>query len=203
MTDLKPEVLKSLYYNSFRTGDFTLSSGTKSKYYVNCRNFLSNPINRWMISRLIIRELVPIPNTFNYDYIGGPATGAMPLIFSLSDLLYFRENRIVKTFYTRGKKDHGISTNIEGGDIKEGSKALLIDDVITSGESLADTFAIGISNGLNITDAICIVLRDQKIKKTIWCGKHHLDIHYLFTLDDLIKLDEKYKNDSLENLITL
>jgi len=114
---------------AYREGDFTLSSGKKSSYYFDGKKVLldqdgSRLFSEWILEQ--IHELSPTPVA-----IGGLEIGAIPVACVTMTLAQFP----LRTFVVRKKpKPHGTGNMIEG-DVPKGSVVVVVDDVITTGES--------------------------------------------------------------------
>ena len=94
----------------FKKGNFTLSSGKKSNYYIDGRLISLDPTGSELISKIFQKKI-----DFEIDKIGGPATAAIPLISSLSSYLKYQHNLEVPGFYIRPSvKEHGLTNKIEG-----------------------------------------------------------------------------------------
>ena len=176
---------------------FKLSSGRPSAFYVNCKVILSNPGDRKLISQLMYEKI----KTFLHeiDAVGGLAIGAIPISTSLSDHVYreTQESKVLRTFVVRKKeKEHGLRLRTEGN-IQEGDRALVVDDVLTTGMSTIDAIEQGRAAGLKIDYAFVIVDRGEDN------GKQNVEARgvkllSLVTLDDLkaVKLAPKKQHTS-------
>ncbi len=107
-------------------GDFKLSSGGHSPYYVDLRRVLAYPdLLRWVVAKYgnLLKEV-------DFDVIAGVATGGIPYASILGfnmfkPIAYVREER----------KWYGAKREIEGA-VWEGARTVVVDDVITTGESV-------------------------------------------------------------------
>jgi orotate phosphoribosyltransferase len=137
---------------------FTLASGTVSPYYVDCRLLMAHPEPRLLVARLafdVIRDL-PI------DCLGGLELGAIAIATAISDYgMTARTRRAWRTFVVRKqRKDHGTGKDIEGA-IKAGDRALVVDDVLTSGGSVIKAVAAARQAGLKVDHALVLVDREE------------------------------------------
>ena len=141
-----------LEIGALRLGDFTLSSGRKSNYYLDLRFVPSHP----QVYRLALdayREMAERVGTDKFDVIAGVATSGLlmssPLAVSLGmPMVYVRSE----------SKEHGTRRSVEG-DVPPGSRAILVDDLATSGGSLAEALAKLRDAELSVTDALVLVDR--------------------------------------------
>ena len=138
---------------AIKFGDFTLSSGKKSSYYVDLRLIPSYPhIFRKMIKQL--QELISDKIGFdNFDTIASVPTGGLVVASALA------YDSLKPLIYVRNKpKEYGTSKNVEGH-ISNGMKVLMIDDVATTGGSMLNGIKFLKEEGVDITDAFVIINR--------------------------------------------
>ena len=160
---------------------FVLASRETSPYYVDCRALLAHPDARWMVAELAcaaIRDL-------SLDAVGGLEIGAIPLATAISDYAFTTQpSRTYDTFVVRKQaKDHGLGKRIEGA-VKAGARALIVDDVLTSGGSLLQALQAARKAQLHVSHALVIVDRqEQEGKQTI--EAQGVTLISLLTLDDL------------------
>lgn len=155
-------------------GDFTLSSGKKSSYYVDLRLVPSYPHQfRRMIKYL--QNLISKQIGFdNFDAVASVPTGGLVVASSLAF-------EIVKPLvYTRSEaKGHGTGKLVEGV-IKKGMRILVVDDVATTGGSVVNGVRALKDAGASVSDAYVIVNRlegaDESLKKEGVTLHHLLDI---------------------------
>lgn len=140
-------------------GEFTLNSGRKSPFFFNTGKFSTgNAINA--IANAYVDTI--INNKLDFDMIFGPAYKGIPLVTSISQVLYQRINLSVPfSFNRKERKNHGDAGSLVGAEIKK--KVLVIDDVISSGISIAESIQVIQENKGKVT---CILIAlDRKEKK--------------------------------------
>ena len=139
---------KLIECKALKFGEFTLTSGKKSSYYVNMKMASTNPD----ILRLISVEFAKlIPN--GTDIIAGMELGAVPLAVALS-----LESGIPYTMIRKGERKHGTGSRLEGP--SEG-KAVLIDDVATTGGSNIESLKVLQDEGIEVTKILVVVDREE------------------------------------------
>ena len=134
-------------------GDFTLASGKKSSYYIDLRLVASFPhIFRKMIKNLqkLVSEKTGLDNFDSLVSVptGGLVIGSALAIETVKPLIYVRDK----------PKDYGTTKSIEGK-IFSGMKVVLIDDVITTGNSVINGIKQLKDAGLSISDVYVIINR--------------------------------------------
>ncbi|MEY4704626.1 MAG: Orotate phosphoribosyltransferase [Nitrospirota bacterium] len=160
---------------------FTLASGLKSPFYVDCRSLMAHPGSRRLVAQLAYESLRPV----ELDCLGGLEIGAISIATSISDFAFAsKPQRTWKTFVVRKQaKDHGLGKLIEGS-FQPGDRAVIVDDVLTSGGSLLKAVAAARGAGLIVTHALVIVDRkEQEGRKKV--EAEGLTLLSLLTIDDL------------------
>jgi orotate phosphoribosyltransferase len=139
-------------------GEFTLSSGQKSSYYFDGRKVTHDAEGIALIGALV-QEVI---DEAGLDAIGGPATGANPIITAVQ-IAAFRKMRGLPGFYVRSeKKAHGTGQLIEGNlPAKPGAAVAIVDDTMTTGGSLGKAIDAVEAAGCKVAKVIVIVDRRQ------------------------------------------
>ena len=134
----REELLALLREKSVSYGDFLLSSGARSKYYIDCRLTTLDSRGAWLVGQvmheLIRRKAKEIGAQISG--VGGLTMGADPVALATSMFSYFtNEKPPLQTFSVRkAAKAHGQTKLIEGN-FKAGDSVVVIDDVVTRGDS--------------------------------------------------------------------
>ncbi len=117
---------------SFRTGDFRLSSGTHSDFYIDCRTTSMHAEGQVLIGRVGYATLAA--EGLRPDAIGGLTMGADPLAYAIAAESW-RQGEPIHAFSVRKRpKRHGRGRQIEGC-FEPGARVVIVEDVITSGGS--------------------------------------------------------------------
>ena len=139
---------KLIECEALKFGDFTLTSGKKSSYYVNMKLASTNPD----ILKLISFEFAKlIPN--ETDFIAGMELGAVPLAVALS-----LETGLPYTMIRKGERKHGTGSRLEG---PSKGKAILVDDVATTGGSNVESLEVLLGEGIDVTKILVVVDREE------------------------------------------
>ena len=135
----------------FLRGDFTLSSGKKSDYYINMKKAITEPEILSTIAKLITQLI----DEDNADKVAGPALGAVPIATAVS-----LESEIPLLMIRKEKKGYGTSKLIEG-ELNSGDNVIVVEDVTTTGGSLLKAIKAIQENGGNVTRAFVVVDRQE------------------------------------------
>jgi len=155
---LKAELIALILSRSFfyqPDEPFTLASGRVSPYFFNCKTTVMHPRGMQIVGRLLfdaVRSLRP-------DGVGGLTLGADPLAYACAYTSYL-EGQPIEAFVVRKEpKDHGTRLPIEGN-VAPGDRAVVVDDVITTGGSTLKAIAACRDAGLDVVG--CCVLVDRQ-----------------------------------------
>src|SRR5688572_3965478 len=132
----RSELLSLLKERSVFRGDFTLASGGKSSYYIDCRLTTFHPRGAWLCGELmhgLIRR-VQGQEKMEINATGGLTMGADPLALAIGMFSQFaRDKKVLDVFSVRKTpKAHGQTKLIEGN-FKKGQTVVVLDDVVTRG----------------------------------------------------------------------
>ena len=160
---------------------FKLASGEISPFYVDCRSLMAHPEARRLVAQLAYDALTDL----DIDCLGGLELGAIPIAVTISDYACAATNRrLWKTFVVRKQaKDHGLGKLIEGS-IRPGDRALIVDDVLTSGGSLLKAVGVAREAGLQVEHALVLVDRQEQDGRTR-VEREKIRVISLLTIQDL------------------
>ena len=144
-------------------GDFTLASGKKSSYYVDLRLVPSYPHQFRTLIKNLQNNIVESVGLNSFDSLVSVPTGGLIIASALAI------ETVKPLIYVRSKpKDYGTSKSVEG-QIHEGMKVVMIDDVATTGGSVVNAIKSLKEANITIEDAYVIVNRmegaDEALKK--------------------------------------
>ncbi len=124
----------------FQYGEFTLSSGRKSRYYYNGKRVTLRP----SAAKLIGETLVDVVLAAGAEAVGGPALGAVPIAMAVGAAALERGEDLPVFVVRTERKEHGARDLIaepyadEGGEVvTEGRRVAIVEDAITTGGSVA------------------------------------------------------------------
>jgi len=169
----RQQLLRLLAERSFRLGDFKLSSGGTSDYYIDCRTTTLHAEGVRLTGRVfldLIRE-----KRWNPAAIGGMTLGADPIVTAVA-LLTSQQVQTraparpkpvdIEGFYIHGfivrkkEKEHGTGQRIEGYRTT-GTRVVIVDDVCTTGSSTIQAIEAAREFGFQIVGVVCLVEREE------------------------------------------
>lgn len=148
----KEELIFSLYQiGTLQFGEFTLKSGQSSTVYINLRKIISYPY----LLKMVAKAMWEATANCDYDLVCGVPYTALPIATCLS-----LDHDISMIMSRKEKKDYGTKQMIEGA-FAPGQRCLIIEDVITTGGSIIETAEKIEEVGLNVTDVVALIDREQ------------------------------------------
>jgi len=179
--ELKEKLFDLLNQKALKRGEFLLSSGKKSNYYLDGRVITLDPQGAYLVACIILDML----KDEVLDAIGGPTLGADPMVGALAALSYIYEQPI-KTFIVRKQaKEHGTQQQLEGPVLKNGARVILIDDVATSGKAILEAKQALDKIGVIVKKAIVIVDRGEGAAENL--AKVGLKLESIFSRSDFLE----------------
>jgi orotate phosphoribosyltransferase len=154
----REQLLDLIATNSFRLGEFTLSSGIKSDYYVDCRTTTLHARGAELTGRVFLelfREQHWTPAA-----VGGLTLGADPIVVAVAVISAQAGSPIHGFLVRKAEKTHGMGQRIEGFHDK-GAAVVIVDDVCTTGSSTIQAIAAAREFGFNIVGVACLVEREE------------------------------------------
>ena len=205
--DNRTALLDLIATHSFKLGDFTLASGKKSDYYIDCR-ITTLHAEGGRLSGLVLYDLIRehIPQA---KAVGGLTLGADPLVSNtasasawaladyreiaeLSSALELEveedqgpEPTLIQGFLVRkAEKTHGAGRRIEGF-LQPGAQVVIVDDVCTTGGSTITAIEATREAGMMVAGVLCLVDREQGGRANIEAATPGVPFLSVFTAADV------------------
>jgi uridine monophosphate synthetase len=163
---------------AIKFGDFTLSSGGKSPYYVDLRLAPSYPevLDRMgdLYVEVIKNEIEP---NWKISRIAGVPTAGLPIATVVSQKM-----RIPLIYVRKEHRTHGLGKTIEGV-VSQEDNVLLVDDIVTTGTSTIEEAAI-IRGSANVRHVVVLVDREQGGPRNL--EQADLSLHPLVKITEMI-----------------
>ncbi len=180
LSDLKLRIADSLLdVGCVQFGNFTLKSGLKSPVYIDLRRIIHYPA---LLSQ-VADAYIDILNELFFDHLAALPYAALPIATAISlrgkwSMIYPRKE--VKTY--------GTKAQIEGI-FKPGHRAVVIDDLITTGSSKLEGIDKLTTAGLNVKDIV--VLIDRQAGSLDVFADYDFHLHAVFTMPELLDYFEE------------
>lgn len=152
--NVRRELLRLLASKSFRLGEFKLSSGATSDYYIDCRTTTLDAKGSRLTGEVFLEEIRK--RGWKPQAIGGLTMGADPIVVALSVVSSELHGFLVR----KAEKQHGTGQRIEGFREK-GARVVIADDVCTTGNSTVQAIEAAREFGFEIVGVMCLVERQE------------------------------------------
>ena len=130
LSTLRSYLLGLFVARAYQEGEFLLSSGQKSSYYINGKQVTLTAQGALAIGRLLF-SLLPVET----QGVAGLTLGADPLVTAVSVVSAYENCPIPALIVRKTAKGHGTQAYIEGPTLSPGAKVVVLEDVVTTGKS--------------------------------------------------------------------
>ncbi|MGC2446474.1 MAG: orotate phosphoribosyltransferase [Candidatus Sulfotelmatobacter sp.] len=148
------KLLTTLAHKSFRLGEFKLSSGGTSDYYIDCRTTTLDAKGSHLTGEVFLEEIRH--RNWKPQAIGGLTMGADPIVVAVAVVSGELNGFLVR----KAEKQHGTGQRIEGFREK-GARVVIVDDVCTTGASTVQAIEAAREFGFEIVGVMCLVEREE------------------------------------------
>jgi orotate phosphoribosyltransferase len=154
MSTARQELLEMLAHKSFRLGEFQLSSGRTSDYYIDCRATTLDARGAQLTGEVFFDEIRE--QGWEARAIGGLTMGADPIVVAVAVTSGTMHGFLVR----KAEKQHGTGQRIEGFREK-GARVVIVDDVCTTGSSTVQAIDAAREYGFEVVGVMCLVERQD------------------------------------------
>src|SRR5260370_36430947 len=154
MHSTRQKLLTTLAHKSFQLGEFKLSSGGTSDYFIDCRTTTLDAKGSRLTGEVFLEEIRQ--RGWKAQAIGGLTMGADPIVVAVSVVSGELNGFLVR----KAEKQHGTGQRIEGFREK-GARVVIVDDVCTSGASTVQAIEAAREFGFEVVGVICLVEREE------------------------------------------
>jgi orotate phosphoribosyltransferase len=180
LTTLRQKLLDLFCRLAYQEGDFVLSSGQRSSYYINGKQVTLHPQGALAMARLLLPMLPE-----DTQAVAGLTLGADPIVSAVSVVSVY-ENRLIPALIIRKEaKGHGTMAYIEGPSLHQGAKVVVLEDVVTTGQSALKAVERLQAAGYTVDRVISLIDRLQGGGALYESAG--LQFEALFTIQDLQK----------------
>ncbi|MBM3250037.1 MAG: orotate phosphoribosyltransferase [Candidatus Omnitrophica bacterium] len=178
LAELKRKLLALLEKEALKRGQFLLSSGKASNYYLDGRIITLTPEGAYLVASIILEMARPD----KVAAIGGPTLGADPIAGAVAALSHMKGEPVRAFIVRKAAKEHGMSRQVEGPALRSGESVILVDDVATTGKALIEAKVALDKLGVKIKKAIVIVDRNEGAKENL--AKAGIALESIFQIAD-------------------
>lgn len=156
MTEAERMLELALERGALRYGNFTLSSGLRTSYYMDGRLLTLDPEGACLVGKTLMDILRPL----GIKRVGGPTVSAVPIVTAVSMTSHMSGDPITSFIVRKEVKGHGTERLIEG-DMPMGEKVAIVDDVCTTGSSVFHAIEAVEEAGCEVVKVVILVDRCQ------------------------------------------
>jgi len=154
MSPERAKLLQVLAEKSFRLGQFKLSSGGTSDYYIDCRTTTLDSQGARLTGQAFWQEIQA--RDWRPQAIGGLTMGADPIVSAVAVV----SGQVHGFLVRKAEKQHGTGQRIEGFRQK-GARVVIVDDVCTTGASTIQAIEAAREFGFEVAGVMCLVEREE------------------------------------------
>lgn len=178
LTILRQQLLDLFCRLAYREGDFVLSSGQHSLYYINSKEVTLHPQGALAVGRIIFSSLPT-----DTQAVAGLTLGADPIVTAVSVISAYENCPIPALIVRKQAKGHGTRAYIEGPSLPENANVVVLEDVVTTGGSALQAVERLKAAGCNVKQVISLVDRLQGGAELY--ASTGLRFQSVFTIEDL------------------
>ncbi len=197
MSSSRQKLLTTLAHKSFRLGEFKLSSGGTSDYYIDCRTTTLDAKGSRLTGEVFLEEIQK--HGWKPQAIGGLTMGADPIVVAVSVLSGELNGFLVR----KAEKQHGTGQRIEGFRQK-GARVVIVDDVCTTGASTIQAIEAAREFGFEVVGAMCLVEREEaKGRPNVEKAAAPAPFVSIFTANDVRKEHVQQNDDTAPSVFAV
>lgn len=175
---LRQQLLDLICQVAYKEGDFILTSGQSSSYYINGKQVTLHAEGGLAIGRLLLSLLPP-----ETQAVAGLTLGADPMVTATSVVAAYEGRSLTALIVRKEAKGHGTRAYIEGPGLPEGSAVTVLEDVVTTGQSALKAVERLREGGYQVNGILALVDRQQGGAETYQSAG--IPFQALFTIGDI------------------
>lgn len=156
LSTLRQYLLDLFCQVAYKEGDFILSSGQHSSYYINGKQVTLHPQGGAAVGRILLSLLPP-----ETQAVAGLTLGADPMVTATSVVAVYEGRSFTPLIVRKEAKGHGTQAYIEGPTLPPGSSVVVLEDVVTTGQSALKAVERLRQAGYNVDRILALVDREQ------------------------------------------
>lgn len=178
----REELKRLLLERSVRFGNFTLSSGASSTYYIDARRTTMSAEGQVLVGQVgfqVVQE-----SDLNPTHIGGLTMGADPISYAIAHRSHLEGLPLDGFSVRKEAKHYGTGNRIEGG-LDMSSRCLLIEDTLTTGKSTLSAVEALREHGVTLVGVLALVDRSENAEQLF--REKGLPLLSIFRVEELIE----------------
>jgi orotate phosphoribosyltransferase len=172
---IRTELHALLAARAFRYGDFVLTSGKRSDFYVDGKQVTLHGRGIYLVARLGLDHC----RRLGVGAVGGLTLGADPIAAAIATLSGQGAHPMSAFIVRKEAKSHGTGKSIEGPQLRDGTRVLLVDDTLTTGGTFLQAREAIAATGAIVAGALCVVDREEGGREALETAG--ISLHALFT----------------------
>ncbi|MGF1481240.1 MAG: orotate phosphoribosyltransferase [Cyanophyceae cyanobacterium] len=188
LTAVRQHLLELFFRLAYREGDFLLSSGQRSSYYINGKLVTLTAEGALAVGRLLLSMLPE-----DTGAVAGLTLGADPIVTALSVVSAYENRPIPALIVRKEPKGHGTQAYIEGPNLAAGTKVVVLEDVVTTGRSALLAVERVRSADYCVEEVIALVDREQGGAQLYQAEQ--LKFRSVFSIKDIQNFGSKQRAD--------
>jgi orotate phosphoribosyltransferase len=182
----RDRLLALLLERSFRVGDFVLSSGARSRFYIDCRTTTTHAEGQAVVGRLGLAALRGAG--LRPDSVGGLTMGADPVAYAIAHSSFLAGDAVNAFTVRKEPKAHGTAKRLEGC-FTAGDRVVVVEDVITTGGSALRAIEAVEAEGGTVEAVLSLVDREEGGREAIEARGY--PVHALVLVSELLAAAER------------
>lgn len=178
LATIKQQLLDLICTDAYKEGDFVLSSGQQSSYYINGKLVTLHPQGGQMVGRVMLDYL-----DSSVVGVGGLTLGADPIVTAVSVVAAYEGRAITPLIVRKEAKGHGTQAYIEGPVLPEKSNVVILEDVVTTGQSAMKAIVRLRDAGYTVNQVISLVDRQQGGAE--YYAQNNIDFKAVYKISDI------------------
>jgi orotate phosphoribosyltransferase len=170
-------LLDLIKQQALKFGDFTLASGKKASFYLDCRQVTLDAQG----AKLIGAGMLELMAGNMPDLVGGMAIGADPITAAILTLAGINNIPLRGVMVRKEPKGHGLGKHVEGP-YREGERLVIVEDVVTTGGSSLKAIEHCEAVGLKVDRVLAIIDRMEGGREAF--AQRGYELTTLFTIKD-------------------
>lgn len=175
---LRRQLLDLFCQVAYQEGDFVLSSGQRSSYYINGKQVTLHPQGGKLVGQVLL-PLIPA----TVVGVAGLTLGADPIVTAVSVVAAYEGRSLTALIVRKEAKGHGTRAYVEGPELPSGSPVVVLEDVVTTGQSALAAVHRLQDMGYRVESVLALVDRQQG--GAACYQQEGLAFHAVFTIQDI------------------